>query len=74
MTKPETLYEIFAEEAVESERATMETAKLFISEIQEALDAGTKHYNKAGDPLTDVRAVLQTLKSEGAILFEDPHQ
>jgi len=47
-----------------------ESARLLIAEATRALASGTKHYNKAGEELTTVVAILRCLQVEGAITFK----
>lgn len=47
------------------------TAELLIREITYELKRGTEHFNKAGEKLTTVKAVLATFLSEGGVELKE---
>lgn len=47
-----------------------EKAKLLIRAIQNELNMGTRHFNDAGQELTSLQDIIQTLIDEGHIHFE----
>ncbi len=49
-----------------------EKAGMLLRAIRNELAQGTKHYNRAGEELTTVKAILTTLLDEGEITFQPP--
>lgn len=51
-------------------RDPKELAMALIRGIQNELANGTKHFNAAGEELTDVKSILKCLTSEGKVELE----
>lgn len=52
---------------------TVEKALALITAVRDALAKGTKHYNRAGKLLLTEREILETLRTEGAVVFDPRH-
>lgn len=48
----------------------VDNAVLLITEVREALAAGTKHFNKAGKLLETEIDIITCMKEEGGVTFE----
>lgn len=53
-------------------KTTHAKAVALVQGIQNELKKGTKHYNQAGEELTTVKAILETLVKEGRVSFSNP--
>jgi hypothetical protein len=47
-------------------------ALLLISTFKNAIDKGYKHFDKSGKELTTVKEILETLRSEGSVMIQEP--